>query len=318
MYHSKILIDAKQSSAALLQFPEISIHQLSAFMENPPKLFLNKSLGVFYQDEEELIAEHELFQLDNLDDWGLKNDLIQQVLYGEGFEDEQQEKRYIFRLKQAGRIPLAGVGNIIYQEIREELSPYEQIFRDVAEKRKRTPTDISLKIDNSLINGQINNLFEDRMIYVCNSSSVLKHITRAWVQYLALPASGIKASLHFIYKKEKELDVVMLDSGQISQTEANDILKKIVSDYQLGHSDWFYFHPEMARDQLSVIKNEYNQFSHWYEKCMDNEREYRLKETYLMKAAENGFFEEVHYPLLQKNVLSFMQPIQEYFPSLFE
>jgi len=296
----------------------ISIHQLSAFMENPPKLFLNKALNIYYQNEEELLSEHELFQTGKLEEWGLKSELFDLLLYGEGFADEEEEKKYLFRLKQAGRIPLAGVGRISYEDIKEEIQPFEELFREIVGDRRKTPVEISVSLDDSQINGKIKTFFEDRIIYVCNSSSLLKHITRAWIQYLGIVATGISAHFYFIYRHKESLKVDEFTADKLSFSEAQNMLKKIVADFRNGHTDWFYFHPELGREELSVIQKDYYSFMGWYEEKMESTHEYRLKDIYLTKAVKNGFFEFENYPILQQNVLSFMLPLKENFPSLFE
>jgi len=318
MYHSGVLNSEREALPVSFNFSEISIHQLSAFMENPPKVFLNKSLNIYYKNEEELLSEHELFQTGKLDEWGLKSELFDLLLYGEGFADEEEEKKFLFRLKQAGRIPLAGVGRISYQDIREEVQPFEELFREIAGDRKMTPVDISVSLDGSQINGKIKTFFEDRLIYVCNSSSLLKHITRAWIQYLGIVASGVSAHFYFIYRNKESYKVEELSSDKLSSSEAKDILKKIVADYKVGHTGWFFFHPEFARENLTNIEKDYSSFMGWYEERIESKYEYRLKDVYLTKAVRNGFFEFENYPILQQNVLSFMLPLKELFPSLFE
>lgn len=317
IYSSAVPQNEKEPAKVNFTFPEISIQQLSAFMENPPKLYLNKALNIYYHDEEALLAEHELFQLNTLSDWGLKSELLDRCLYGDGFLNEEEEKKYIFWLKQSGRIPLAGVGNITYQTLREELVPLEEFFQEIVGSRKKTPKDISIYFRDSLVKGQITSCFEDRVIYVCNSSSILKYITRAWVQYLLIPASGNIAGFYFIYKQDKLLKVASLEPGQISEAQAKESLSKIIADYKSGHTEWIYFHPEFARDDLKIIQSEYDKFIGWYEETSDDDREYRLKDPYLLKAIENGFLDFRNYTSLQNNILSFMLPLKEYFPSIF-
>jgi exonuclease V gamma subunit len=181
-----------------------------------------------------------------------------------------------------------------------------------------TPVDIYVSLDGSQINGKIKTFFEDRLIYVCNSSSLLKHITRAWIQYLGIVASGVSAHFYFIYRNKESYKVEELSSDKLSSSEAKDILKKIVADYKVGHTGWFFFHPEFARENLTNIEKDYSSFMGWYEERIESKYEYRLKDVYLTKAVRNGFFEFENYPILQQNVLSFMLPLKELFPSLFE
>ena len=318
LFQSRLPDSGDQSKVPVFDFSEINLKQLVSFMGNPPKLFLNKAMNVYYHDEEALLSEHEPFEMDALQEWGLKSELFEKILYGDGFADEETEKKLIQRLKQSGRIPLAGVGKIYYESIREELKPYEMIFNDVVAGRKQTSVEIKLPVDGSVLRGKINNFYENVLVYVCDSSSVSKHLIRAWIPYLGLLASGYKADFSFIYKKDGELFVEQLEAGSISAKEALTVLQKIAADYRYGHSSWFYFHPELARDNMKNIKGDYPEFIAWLEEIIESEYEYRLKDIYLMKAAENGFFAEENYESLRQNIIGFMTPLQTYFPTLFE
>jgi exonuclease V gamma subunit len=256
--------------------------------------------------------------MDALQEWGLKAELFERILYGGGFPDEETEKKLIQRLKQSGRIPLAGVGKIYFESIKEELKPYEIVFKDVVAGRKQTPVEITLPIDVSVLKGKINNFYEDVLVYVCDSSSVSKHMIRAWIPYLGLLASGYEADFSFIYKKDGELLVEQLEVGSITAKDALTVLQKIAADYRYGHTNWFYFHPELARENMKNIQVDYPDFIAWIEDKMESEYEYRLKDIYLMKAAENGFFAEENFESLRQNVIEFMTPLQTNFPTLFE
>jgi exodeoxyribonuclease V gamma subunit len=57
-------------------FEEILPTELLAFCRNPFKWYYNKTLAIFYNEEEVLLPDTELFELDALQQWKLKNDLL--------------------------------------------------------------------------------------------------------------------------------------------------------------------------------------------------------------------------------------------------
>ena len=318
IYSSGLPGTGGQATEPVFDFSEINTRQLASFMENPPKVFLNKALNIYYHDEEALLAEHELFEMNKLQEWSVKSGLFDHLIYGQGIADQEAEKKHLQRLKQSGKIPLAGFGKIYYDIIREEVLTYESVFREMLGDKKQTSVELLLQVDDSVIVGQIKNLYEDRFIYVCDSSSFKKHLIRAWVPYLALVASGYNTTFYFIYKKKNELSVEKLDAGVLAAADALAELQKIIVYYRQGHFGWFYFHPDLAKDNLKYFQSDYNTFINWYEDEVESPYSYSFKDPYLAKAVENGFLDEENFETLRQNMFAFMMPLQTYFPALFK
>nr|WP_315820738.1 hypothetical protein [Paraflavitalea speifideiaquila] len=59
-----------------LNFEEIMLDDLVRFFKNPFKVYYNKVLGIYYGDEQVLLDDTELFSLNKLQQWELKNRLL--------------------------------------------------------------------------------------------------------------------------------------------------------------------------------------------------------------------------------------------------
>ena len=88
--------------------------------------------------------------------------------------------------------------------------------------------------------------------------------------------------------------------------------------YRQGHFGWFYFHPELVKNNLKNIQSDYNTFINWYDEEVESTYSYNLKDAYLTKAVENGFLDEENFETLRHNIIAFMMPFQTYFPALFK
>jgi exodeoxyribonuclease V gamma subunit len=315
---SAVSLEEKIPEENTFDFTQIPLANLASFMENPPKWYLNKALGIYYNDEEALIPEHELFTVDTLKGWAIKHALYKEMLYGETLPDEDQFKQLLKRLKQSGMIPLANVGKEVFLEYQEMVSPYVEAFRSFTNGNLPDKIEIHLPIGSSTLVGQIDMIFGENLIYFTDSSSIFKNLIRAWVYYLAALQKKSTLSFCFICKLNKQMQLLQLPAGTITDTEAKQILTNMMEHYRLGHFEWFRFFPELGRNGLKAVSGDYVSFVAWYNKIIDNKKEFRLKDQYLLKAAENGFYDASHYEELKNNVQMYMQPLANYFPSLFK
>jgi hypothetical protein len=85
----------------------------------------------------------------------------------------------------------------------------------------------------------------------------------------------------------------------------------------MGHSQFFHFHPNLAREKFTMLADDHEPFLDALEALEENQMNYDFDDMYLQKAIENGFFSEETYPVLKENVLGIMKPIEQLLPALF-
>jgi exodeoxyribonuclease V gamma subunit len=105
----------------------IPIDSLVRFLEDPIKHYYNNVLGIYYSDREEDPEECELFELNYLEQWGIKNQLLTTHLSGKAVDDV-----LLHTLQQNGRLPLKNIGRVVYErevkEVEENLLPHIASF----------------------------------------------------------------------------------------------------------------------------------------------------------------------------------------------
>jgi len=296
----------KTSNKQDLNFDEIKLNDFISFFHNPPKYFLNKRLNIYYKEEEENISESEPFDLDQLEKWVINNDLI--------YLPNEQQENYIAQKKLSGKLPLANMGNVVVKKMAEELAEIKNIFQSNIADKKHQSIDIQITIDQSTIKGTIDEMYDRSLVCICNSKNIQKYIIRAYVKYLLLKASDIKAEMLFIWKGGEQAEVLAADV--MSQQEAINLLTELLQYFKSSNDDYFYFYPALAKKKYTV--SSHDEFMKLYESALNTDRNFDFNDEYLDKAVEHGFFSETNYTALTKNVANIFAPLKKRFPHLFE
>ena len=105
----------------------LSVAQLAAFLRNPTKVFLRERLGVVFDPGDDEGEDHEAFGLAGLEEYGMLRELLDEVLadlQGAGAAAAQPllDQR-LQRLRRAGRLPLAGLGERAQARMADQLLP---------------------------------------------------------------------------------------------------------------------------------------------------------------------------------------------------
>jgi len=294
-----------------VDFREVDIRQLSGFMRNPFQTFLNRQMEVRYEDDEILLPEHELFELDKLDEWKLQHDLL---------KGETDFREYLYDKKLRAEVPLGHMSEVSVTRIKND-PDFDQLrrsFLEVTEGKPETKSDVDLDLDGSRLKGRIS-FFGDSYVQVCNSGNWPKYLLDGMVGYLAAVASGHLLSFHFLTKKT---GMHKIEAGAIPAQEAILILTHWLRLMKLGYMDLVEFYPVFLKlFNLNGFLTDLDQsdFIAAVEDKRDNPEDRDLNgDMYLDKAIDNGIFSEGRYPRWQENVRAIAAPLQTYLPDLFK
>jgi exodeoxyribonuclease V gamma subunit len=291
-----------------LHFSEIDVNKLAQFFQNPPKAFINKQLDVYFNDDEILLPDHEVFELNVLEKSIIQNELI--------MTDKEALDDFVSRKSRTGSIPLKNMAIASVRAAFDEMVDLKrQVHAEIA-GIEASSVEIRLKINDSALTGVVESIYGSKFITICNSSKRLKALVSGYIKYLAIIAAGEKMDFVFISKKSESPARIV--DGTISSSVALKRLQSFVENYKEGHSKYFYFWPAAALDTFSLINGSWKEFHDKYEDMLDNERDYNFKDDYLSKAVEYEYFSEKNYEELKANVLSIMGPICDLLPQLFE
>ena len=177
---------------------EIPLRVLENFLKDPFKHYYNKVLEIYYEDPENL-PEWELFGLDNLQEWSLKNSLLQKSLAGEELDLEEIRKEMILK----GQLPLKSIGE---QELEKVNTRIDALWKELEKQtngRTLTMEEIDLKFtlknNRSIkLNGHLSTLGEDAVYLFVSKAEKKKYELSAYLHYLVLKASGRTGALHYL------------------------------------------------------------------------------------------------------------------------
>lgn len=222
-----------EKEEAVINFDEINLNDLVSFYKDPFKWYYNKVLRIYYTDDAILLPDEEPFELDNLQKWSLKNELVAL--------DADRESSYLKRRKNDGDIPLA---NMAEAELNIEKAAIEQVrqiyLEQVDGELKSEP--ISLKLGDSVLRGTIEKISDKGQVHynVSGGSSQAKYLLDIYIKHLAYKACHDHAQSLFISSTYN----FTLEDNFIEVEEAVQTLSQLVEVYKLGHTQIIPFTPK--------------------------------------------------------------------------
>lgn len=230
--------------AADISIEEISIDDLVRFYTDPFKWYYNKTLNIYYNDDAILLPEEEIFTLDNLQKWAIKNDLVTL--------NAEQEDAYIKRKKNNGEIQLANMAKAELELEKEDVERIQKQFKIFAIGEAGSEN-INLKLNGSVLKGSIKNIYDGgQVVYnVSKANRQAKYFMSAFIKHLAYKAINENAKTIFI---SSDLHFVLNESF-VEASEAKSILAKLIEIFKQGHEEIIPFIPQAG---LNLMNNLYH------------------------------------------------------------
>ena len=302
---------------------DIQLDQFASFFKHPVKYYFNKQLGVYYRDDEERLDESELFELDFLQEWKVKDELLRTNI---NFQE------YIDRKKKSGQLPLANVGKVVAEDMQEEILGYKQIVEDLKNNNPPTSLQITYEKEDVVISGNII-VYGNKYIYCVLSSSALRQIMDPWIRYLVAIAKEDSQPLEFIFvfKKDKMPFICKINSGEITRDLAQEQLNFMIDSFLDGQHKLFPFYPPFGyyyykQSKNNLPKKDLTPEIMWgkYEEAMSKDYDAVFTDGgYLEKVIDMdnlsiGLFSEVSVNEIVVNTQKIMEPLFERCPELFK
>ena len=262
-----------------LSFDEISLDAFISFFKNPFKGYYNNVLKIYYNEDEVLLDEQEVFELDNLQQWQLKNELL--VL------NEEDSFALKDRLVKTGRLPLKHTADVAIENVNADVAGARELFRDCVGGAGATSTAVEIEIGEATIRGNLKNIYGDKMVAVSFSSNESKYLLEAYIRYLAARATGMETTLYYISAKRNEIYA----ATPITTSAAISALKGLIQLYKEGHERILAFYPSFKINPDALDGMEAAAF----QKAINDElNNYMFPGTdhYILKEYGNGFYEE--------------------------
>lgn len=297
----------KPTSILTIDYDEIQLNDFIAFFHNPPKYFLNKRLKVYYNEKEEIIPEHEVFDIDSLQTWSIKRELL--------YVPDDQTEQFVIEKKLSGKFPLANMGTVAIKNISDEVAALKSCFLATVENKTQQQIDIRLSIGSSAIKGTIDDVYDNSLVELCDSTDYPKYLIRAYIKYLIMKASDINAEIIFIYKVKSGI-YSTINFDFVSKDDAYRNLDKLIKLYKTAFDNYFPFYPALAKNQYR--KASYQEYAEEMAAVVANEYNNDFRDIYFNKAFEHQFINESNFALLQENIELMFGQLREQQPDLFK
>jgi len=286
----------------IFDWSEIPVSALLSFFKNPFKWYYNKVPGIYYNEEEVLLPDTELFELDGLQQWQLKNDLLQL--------DEQAAEAYRIRALKTGNAPLKHMSDILIASTMETVAPVKQLINDCVGDEAPAEILINIQIEDSVIAGKLGNVYNDKMLVISFSKNHYKYLLETYLKYVLVTAQGLPLELNYIAASENNRYTIPVNT--MNQKEALQLLHQWLAFFKNGHTNIFLLYPELSENPLKMASLEFDKFTDTIGKFLG-----RYSNEFIQNELDNGLFKNPDaVSRFQENTLNLFEPIAALFPEL--
>jgi exodeoxyribonuclease V gamma subunit len=284
---------------------ELSLRSLVSFFKNPIKGYYNDVLGIYYRLDKVLMDETELFELDKLQQWQLKQDLLRA-----GDEDIAGLRK---KLVKTGGLPLKSMAEISLGQLEKEVLPVRSLFKACIGDACLRSVSLELTVDSVLLKGSLDQVYGDMLVYVSWSKHEMKYLIDAYIQYLFARAAGENLSLFFVSAIKGQV----YEGAAISKAEAMERLSDLLILYRMGHSQILAFYPDFHVDPSDFVQLSLEKFNSLVKKKFADTM-FPSSDTYALKEYGKGFFsgEDAFHAFVQ-NTERILVPLTQVFPTYF-
>ncbi len=220
------------------EWKAVSLSGLLAFFVNPARFFLENRLGIRLEDGPAPLEEREPFEIGPLEEYNLKQELLEISLEGGDCDDFFQAAR------SRGILPPAGQGRMLYSETSRKVREFAaRVTGTCSGGVPLAPLDIDISLGGFRLTGRIDRIRADRMLRYRCAKMKAKDQLRAWIEHLFL---------NFAQREGYPCVTTLLmtdGAATFSPVEnACDILEDILRLYHEGLSTPLKFFPESSME----------------------------------------------------------------------
>ncbi|MBW4047412.1 MAG: exodeoxyribonuclease V subunit gamma [Proteobacteria bacterium] len=222
----------------------VGVSQLAPFLRNPVKAFFRARLDVSFDVDDEAVEDDETFKLDGLQ----RHSLLQEIL-SEPSMTLTQDPRHVIaqRVKRvigSGRLPMAGAGELIAQELAADALPMLQSWRHLALRYATASPKVPLRFEHDGV------VFDDWLVglrsaargpvwigmtasELCNGSDgdrcvVSEKLIEPWLRMLAATSCGIAFTGYLVGRD------VVLELPSLAREQAHQNFDQVLEAWRAG------------------------------------------------------------------------------------
>ncbi len=248
-------IDKEES----IDIKEINLDIMIRFFQSPVKWYYQKFVGLYLDEEEDQqLLEEEVFDLNKLELWSLKNELVKADISDSGILEKARDE-YV----KSGLLPLKNFSIIEIEELRKDVMKVKE-KRDslIIGKSQRSPGYV-LDLENGCnLYGSVNDIYSNELVEYSFPKKPLKYMIQTWIRYLFLTACDEAINTHFI-----DRDGIHSQFRKIDKKTAREYLCVLTENFVKGNGRLIpftikaaelYFHKKDLEKALGAVETEAN------------------------------------------------------------
>jgi exodeoxyribonuclease V gamma subunit len=267
---------SKTATTEPLTFEEVSIDSFISFFKNPFKAYYNNVLRIRYEQDNVLLPETEVFELDGLQSWQMKQDLL--------FSDFDELSQYRNKGVATGSLPLKNMADWVLANTEEAVSPLKNLVTDCIGDFAEESMHIELEVSQTLLKGKLSRIYDGKLVFISFSKNESKYLLDAYIRYLIAIAAGNPLDLYYISSARNK--VYKVDESRRSRKSALKTLLKLVNLYKLGHEEILVFYPDFNKSPADIAALTEDKFKVMVNKYLESD----ACDVYFKKEHSFGFF----------------------------
>jgi exodeoxyribonuclease V gamma subunit len=158
----------------------VDVAALAEFFCNPAKWLVTRRLGLRLEEREEVLEEVEPFEVESLDGYAIRQDLVELGLKGVRLQDGLQ------LMKASGRLPLGEAGAVYFRGLQADVQAFLEQLQPHLGEGYLAPVPVDCVLGEFSLIGAIRRLTARGSMHYRCASIKAKDLLRWWVQHLVL------------------------------------------------------------------------------------------------------------------------------------
>ncbi len=222
----------------------IDVRELKRFYRNPTKFLLRQRLGIVLEDAHSLLEDSEPFVLEQLDAYGLKQQLAARHLVGAELSTSYASVR------GQGILPAGKAGEVLFREVVSDVEAFTASLRPLLSGELLPALELDLELGGFHITGRIDDIWTEHLLrYRCAEVKAKDHVN-LWIDHLLLHCAGPKGY--------PQTSILVAQDGVWSLLPVRDcglLLERLCSFYWHGLSKLLRFFPQTSYEYVHSRKN---------------------------------------------------------------
>lgn len=225
----------------------IDIKYLITFFTKPLETYFNRTLKIRYEDKKLLLDDSEVFLPDKLQDYYIRNKIL-------NIDDPQEIREFIIKEKIKGNLPLKNMSevvvNIIYDKIEKFKAKKDFLLKGKKEEKFRITNQ---NYNGIALEGEIGNIYGDSFVMINLGKSYTKKLIELQLNRLVLSLlrPDIK-NYNLITQDDKTENIISMSGPALDVTSAQDGLDTLIREY-FKYEDQLF--PVFPFADMKVLKN---------------------------------------------------------------